>query len=191
MFDKKLIEKIKGYFIKPGKTFAAEKRTNVKEALKYGFLGLLLRSILLTLLVSLGLSAGSLAVLGTGAVIVVFFFALIGGFISLLVNGLWLHLWAYILGARQGLMQTMKTVFYAHTPDYYLGWIPFVGFLTAIWTLGLEVFGLKELQKMNTRAAVMAVVLSVVILIIIVVAIIFALISIYGATVLASLSGMS
>ncbi len=37
-------------------------------------------------------------------------------FVSTLFNGIWLHFWSYLFGARQGIHRTVQVAFYAATP---------------------------------------------------------------------------
>ena len=47
--------------------------------------------------------------------------------------GLWLHLWVFLVGGRNGVGQTIKAVMYGATPSCLLCWIPIVGIIAGIW----------------------------------------------------------
>ncbi len=176
--EKSFKDRVMAFITQPAKAFDAEEKTDLGKAMVYGLLGLLIRSALAAVLLAIGIGVFGIAIgglFGAGALggmmgsnlgvligILVFVVGVIGGFIGLLVMGLWIHLWAYIFGARQGLGQTVKTAFYANTPDYALGWIPMVSIATSIWSLVLFGVGLTRLQKLPTGKAAAAVIIGVV-----------------------------
>jgi len=168
---KKIFEKVKKYMLSPTKTFKAEKKTKLEDAFKYGLIGLAIYS-LLNGLIFMAMPSATLPLAGVAAFIAIFVFLVIFGFIAMLIGSLWLHLWAYIFGARKGLKQTIKSIFYANTPNYYLGWIPFINILSGIWSLVLQVIGLVHLQKLSTMRAIGAVFIAIIIPLIILVAIV-------------------
>ena len=77
-----------------------------------------------------------------------------------MIAGLWLHLWAYIFGAKKGLHQTLKTVFYGGTPSYLLGWIPFIAILFWLWSLYLQWIGLQKLHDMPGNKALLSILIA-------------------------------
>lgn len=170
----KLSDRIKGFILSPAKAFKAEKKTSLGEAFKYGFIGLLVLGALSALMALIMPTTNQLPEVigpGLGAAITFFVIAIVG-FIGLLVNGLWLHLWAYVFGAKQGLSETIKIVFYSETPSYYLGWIPLLNIVAGIWTIILSGIGLMHLQKLSRGRAAGAIIVAVVIPIIIILALV-------------------
>ncbi len=175
--NKTFKDKVIAFITKPAKAFEAEDKTDIGNAIVYGLFGLLIRGFLTAILITLALSVFGLTIgnifglgalgsiagggLGIVAAVIVFIVSVIGGFIGLLISGLWFHLWAYVMGARNGLGQTMKTVFYANTPDYILGWIPFISVATNIWSLVLAGLGLTKLQKLTAGKAAVAVIIAI------------------------------
>ncbi len=149
--------KAKGFMFEPTKTFKNERKTGMGEAFKY-FLSL---GIPFTVLISLWI-----AFISNSAIVFLFvslgiYFVLITGSI---ITALILHLIAYIYGAKQGLEQTFKVVFYSATPGLLLGWIPIVGIAFSLWNIVVEVVGLSVLQKMSTGRAVLTILTPVIIL---------------------------
>ncbi|NIQ17684.1 MAG: hypothetical protein GTN43_02640 [Candidatus Aenigmarchaeota archaeon] len=93
--------------------------------------------------------------------------SIVGGYIGLIIFltiwGLWLHLWAYIFGARKGLEQTLKTVYYGFSPHYLLGWIPVVSILITLWSLVLQGMGIKNLHGITGGRAALALIVAILI----------------------------
>ena len=93
--------------------------------------------------------------------------AIVGGYIGIIIFltvwGLWLHLWAYIFGARKGFEQTMKSVYYGYSPAYLLGWIPVISIIFTVWSLVLQWMGLKKLQGLETGKAALAMIIAIII----------------------------
>jgi hypothetical protein len=165
----KSLEKARKLMFEPEKAFRAEQKTSMGEAFKY----MLTIGSVFVVLISLvgGILTGSPIFFVTSLVVMYFIIAL-GSVICSLV----LHLFAYIFGAKQGLEQTMKVVFYSMTPMLLLGWIPLIGVVFGLWGIVLEVVGLSVLQKMTTGRAVLVVLFPVILALgIILVAALFAL----------------
>ena len=112
-----IFQKAMGFLQQPTKAFEKEKKTDITSAFVY-MAALAIIVAVLSGIVSLFTPAAAPFVI----------FTIVGGYIGIIIGsviiGLWLHLWAYIFGAKKGLNQTMKTVFYGGTPNYLLGWIP-------------------------------------------------------------------
>jgi len=175
-----IVEKIKGFLFSPSETFDASKEDTLGDAFKYYIILLLIPALLSAVIaaVALSLFAGFfgrmlpgfmpalLALAGAGAAvafIAVFIYMLIAGAIGVLIGGLWLHIWVYLVGGRKGLTQTFKALMYGATPSLLLGWIPVIGFLAAIWALIVEIIGIRQLHEISTGKAVAAVILAIII----------------------------
>ncbi|UCD03783.1 MAG: YIP1 family protein [Candidatus Woesearchaeota archaeon] len=171
---KDIFYKARSYLLDPKKAFEGDTKTDVLGGLKYAVIWLFISAILTSIIYAL---FGDLMlkiisswvqqpvipeIITAGSIIGVFFGTWIGGIIWLLILALWLHLWAYIVGARNGLENTLKTVFYGYTPSYILSWIPFISFIGAIWTLVLCAFGLNKLQNLTTGRAALAVIIAMI-----------------------------
>ncbi len=191
------IEKMRGFLLTPTKTFKAERKTSFVDAIKYGLLGLLIMAILTAIITAIfgAIDVWSITQPIGGAAgtttLAAFFGVIVFGFIGLMLVGLWLHLWVFIFGGKQGIANTLKTVFYAYSPVYVLGWIPIVSFFANIWHLVLTVIGLTKLQKLSTGRAVGAVIVAIVIPLIIIAMLAAWAISIMGPTFLTSLTQLS
>jgi len=175
-----IIEKIKGFLFSPSETFDASKEDTLGDAFKY-YIILLLISALFSAVIAVvvfslfagffgrmlpGFMPALLALAWAGAAvafIAVFIYMLIAGAIVVLIDGLWLHIWVYLMGGRKGLTQTFKALMYGATPSLLLGWIPVIGFLAAIWALIVEIIGIRQLHEISTGRAVAAVILAIII----------------------------
>lgn len=171
MFDA-IIEKAKGILLSPVETFQASRAEGTDAAAPYLIVLLLVHAIMTAIVSLIGIS-----VIGMFAhmmprfamPVVIFFGALIGGAVLTILFSLWLHLWVYLLGGRKGLLETAKAVIYGLTPAMLLGWIPFVGFLFCLWSVVLQIIGVRELQEMSSGKALAALVIAVMIPLIILV----------------------
>jgi hypothetical protein len=188
----KIFEKAFGFLGSPSKAFDKEKKADLGESFKYLLVLLLIPSILGGLV-----AAVIFGVLGTmmgpflpgmmpyaGASVLFIFlttaiFGYIIGIIGSVIWSLWLHLWAYIFSAKQGLEQTMKSVFYGGTPLYLFGWIPLASIIFAIWSLVLHGIGLTRLQKLEGGQAAAAIIIAIVIPIAIIIIIVATLIAMF------------
>jgi len=159
---KTLFAKVKGFIMSPSKAFKAEATTNLGESFKYALFGLAFLGVL-TGLIYMAIPSAAMPFVGPILIVAMLAMIVIFGFIGILLGGLWLHLWAYIFGARKGLTQTLKIVIYARTPTYYLGWIPFFSIIAGIWEIVLSVIGLQQLQKLSTGRAIGAVLIAIII----------------------------
>jgi len=117
------------------------------------------------------------------AVIAVFIlYVLTAGAIGVLIGGLWLHIWVYLMDGRKGLTQTFKALMYGATPSLLLGWIPeigslaviwgatlsllawisIIGFLASIWALIVGIISIRQLHEISTGRAVAAGILAII-----------------------------
>ncbi|MCW7080940.1 MAG: YIP1 family protein [Candidatus Methanospirare jalkutatii] len=170
-----IVEKIKGFLFSPSETFDASKGDTLGDAFKYYIILLLIPALLSAVIAAVAFSllagffgrmlpfmSASLAFAGVGAAVVVFLYVLIAGAIGVLIGGLWLHIWVYLVGGRKGLTQTFKALMYGATPSLLLGWIPVIGFLASIWALIVEIIGIRQLHEISTGKAVAAVILAII-----------------------------
>ncbi|RCV62954.1 hypothetical protein C5S53_16335 [Methanophagales archaeon] len=177
-------ERIRGFLFSPSETFDASKEDTIGDALKYFAVILLIPAVLVAIIVAVGFSlilgmfsqylppeTLSLAAMGPLLAVVFFIAVLVGGIIGAFIDGLWLHLWVYIVGGRKGVGQTIKAVMYGATPYCLLGWIPIVNLIAEIWMIVVEILGLRQLHEIATGKAVLAVIIAILIPVIIIVAI--------------------
>ncbi len=151
-----LFQKAVLFLKQPEKAFAAEKKTDVSQAFIYLAILSLVGAVLG------GIVTAAMALPGAFALLLIPAGYLMG-IIGAVIMGLWLHLWAYVFGAKGGLHETLKAAFYGGTPVYLLGWIPFIGFLFSLWSVYLQWLGLKGLQGMKGDKAAIAVIVAFVI----------------------------
>ncbi len=169
-------ERIKGFLFSPSATFDASYKDTLGDAFKYFAVILAIYAILIAIIaaVAFSLLAEMLpmlgvpampfgAALGPAAAVVFFVAALIGGIIGAVIGGLWLHIWVYLVGGRSGLGKTITAVVYGQTPYLLLGWIPVINFVAMLWTLVVEIIGVRQLHGLTTGKAVIAVILAIII----------------------------
>ena len=176
------VEKIKGFLVSPVETFRKVKDEGIGSVVKY-FVGIaLIYSILSAIIFAVassmvmpfmskampfaGLAGGALAA-------VIFVSSLIGSIIALFVGGAIIHAFVYLVGGRKGYTQTVKALGYGSTPGLLLGWIPFIGFVFSIWSLILQILGVRELHEISTGRAVLAVILPGIIIGLIIAAVVY------------------
>ena len=150
----------------PVETFRQSKNDEAAGAFTYFGVLLLINAILSAIVATIGMSvmpAFAGPSFGPLMPVAIFLMMLVGGAIATLVFSAWLHLWVYILGGRNGIMQTVYAVIYGNTPRLLFGWIPFVGILFALWSLILGIIGIRELQEMGTGRAALAVIIAILI----------------------------
>jgi hypothetical protein len=183
-----IAENLKGFLLDPVESFR-KSRDDAPGAV-FLYLGvLLLINAVFSAMVAVAVGFGSSDALeamvgGMPAPVGVFFLVLVGGFILTLICAAWVHLWAYLFGARRGIMQTLTAIVYAGTPGQILGWIPLIGFIAGLWSMVLVVLGIRELQELSTGKAILAVAIAVIIpLAVIILAIMFFMIGSSSMTV--------
>ena len=175
---------MKGFLLSPVETFRSVRETDLGESLKY-YLVLLVINAILSAIVGIAMVSAvwatfaglseSLglpfpAVAGFGLVVFAIVMIIVQ-FIFAFIIAAWLHLFVYLLGGRKGYLQTLKSVTFGSTPAMLLGWIPFIGFIFGIWTIILEILGIRELHEMTTGKAALAVILAILVIAIIIIAI--------------------
>ena len=173
-----IIEKIKGFITDPTKTFNAVKQESLGEALKYyAIIAAVYSAILALMFAFMGAFLGSMMGLGNvgsmmgigagiGTAIILFIVFLLSSIIGAFIAGAIMHIFVYIVGGRKGISQTIKALMYGSTPTLLFGWIPFIGMLAGIWSLILEIIGIKELHELTTGKAIMAMLIPIILLII-------------------------
>ncbi len=172
------IEKVKGLLLEPSKTFDSLKDETLEEALKYYAIVAVVYSALFALMFAF---AGSLfgsmmgfrdsgmimgAGAGIGAAVIFFVMFMILAIAGAFIGGAILHIFVYIAGGRKGIVQTIKAVMYGATPSLLLGWIPFINMIAGIWSLIVEIIGIRQLHELTTGRAVLAVFIPIIIAII-------------------------
>lgn len=168
-----IITKAKGFIFSPVESFQAARTDGTEVVAPYLIALLLVHALMAAIISFIGISVMAMFVPHMMPVfalpVFIFFGVIIGGAILTILFSLWLHLWVYILGGRKGLIETAKAVIYGSTPGMLLGWIPLIGFLFCLWSIVLQIIGVRELQEMSSGKALAALVIAVMIPLIILV----------------------
>ena len=171
-------EKVKGFLLEPSKTFDAIKGENLSEAIKYyAIIAAVYSAIFALLMAFLGTLFGSImggrnlgmlmgAGAGAGGAIIFFVLFIISAIIGAFVGGAILHIFVYIVGGRKGIAQTIKVIMYASTPGLLLGWIPVLNIITTIWSILLNILGIRQVHELTTGKAVLAVLIPLILAVI-------------------------
>ena len=180
-----------GFLRESSKAFNAVKKKDVREAFRYllvlGFIVAILQIIVQLLIgfATTDMEQAFASYYANPAYSIAYTFIVIylSSVVSSTIVALWLHLWAFIFGARKGLGETIKTVFYGQSPLYLMGWIPLLNFVAMIWSFILMGTGLTRLQSMDAGKAAAAMLLAVIIPLIIVGILAFTLYNIFGPSI--------
>jgi len=167
-------ERLKGFLFSPSETFDNSKDDTIGDAFKYFVVILMIYALIISVLVAVAFSlfASMLGMLripmmalgaAVGPLFAVGFFILmlVSGIISVFIGGLWLHIWVCLFGGREGVEETLKAVMYGATPGCLFGWIPLVGILALIWSVIVEIIGVRQLHGLSTEKAVLAVIIAI------------------------------
>ncbi|MCK4476406.1 MAG: YIP1 family protein [Methanophagales archaeon] len=173
----KMWKRIKGFMCSPSETFDASKEETLGDAYLYFFPLLVFFSVLFAGITGVILANPVVqSILGMSPdfellTIITLMSAsgiILGGTIGVLIIGIWMHIWAYAFGGRNGLTQTIKALMYAATPLFVLGWIPVLGTaIGGIWAVLLVLTGLMQLQEMYSGRSILALVAALLVPIII------------------------
>jgi hypothetical protein len=183
-------EKLKSFILSPTEAFRKVKDGDTGEALVYYVVLLVIYSVLSGIVNYFRIDpimealystvpAGTVAIFDIMSII----YGIVGGIVGFFIIGTIIHLFVLIVGGKMGLEQTFKSVAYASTPGFLLGWIPVIGILFALYGIIVQIIGIRELQEVSTGRATLAVMLPVIILFgLIFIAIFFFLFAVVAAT---------
>ncbi len=172
------LEKVKGLLMEPSKTFDSLKDESLEEAVKYyAVIAAVYSALFAVMFVLAGSLFGSMmgfrnlgmmigAGAGIGAAVVFFVMFIIFAIAGAFIGGAILHIFVYIVGGRKGIVQTIKAIMYGLTPSLLLGWIPFINIIASIWSLVVEIIGIRQLHELTTERAVLAVLIPIILAII-------------------------
>lgn len=161
--------KIRGFLLEPVRAFREVKDDSFGESLAYLAVLTLIFAVLSALLTMLdvgGMGGAFGLAAGAFAAVAVFFFMFVVVTIVTIIGTVWLHIWVFLVGGRGGIEATWKAAVYSLTPALLFGWIPLIGLIANLWSVVLEVIGIRELHGISTIRAVLAVVLPNLLLII-------------------------
>lgn len=167
-------EKVKGFILEPTKTFDATKEDTLEDALKYyvgitaifSALSAVLFAFASTWFGSMRDGFGMMSGAGTGiaGAILLFVMLLILIVIGAFIGGAIVHIFVYIMGGRKGIAKTIIALMYGDTPYLLFGWIPLIGLIAAIWSLVLNVLGVRQFQELTTGKAILAILIPIIII---------------------------
>lgn len=170
---KYLIERARLVFAEPTTCWKKLHKTRRDETLKF-LAALLVVSAVLSLImtaVNMGTAMLSMYLVPLAVTLVIsFVLSLVAAWLVNLVLG-----W---MGAKGNWDTALQAVAYGSTPSALLGWIPVVGFIGVIWSLVVQVIGLKTMYKTTYAKAILAVIICGVIF----GAIMFGLTLLFGAS---------
>lgn len=155
----KVFEKAKGIILKPIPTFNSSRSDPISFAIIYFFMLLAVYVILFGFSVSFSLLA---SMMGGYVLVIRIALQLI---LTIFIGTLWLHIWVYVVGGRNGLFNTYKASIYAYTPFFLIGWImPFGMMIGAIWEIILAVIAIKEFHQLSWGRAIAGIILNFIVL---------------------------
>ncbi|WP_160329500.1 YIP1 family protein [Methanofollis ethanolicus] len=137
----KYLSLMKGALLRPAKIFRDVREETDRTILSYGVLIIGLNLVLTFLLWTTGRMPGLQVA------------AVVASLLLVPLGALWLHLWVYASGGREGMGSTFSLVLVALTPTALLGWIPGLALLGFLWSLVLLFVGLRELHHFSTSRA--------------------------------------
>lgn len=73
---------------------------------------------------------------------------------SFIIAGL-LHIWILIFGGKATYAKTYQLLVYSSTPNFLLGWIPYLGSLAQLYQIILLVIGTQKLHKVSLVRAIL------------------------------------
>lgn len=95
---------------------------------------------------------------------ILIFFAIIGYLLGLLLSfiiaGI-LHVWILVFGGKANYTKTYQLYVYSHTPNYIMGWVPFVSFFIWIYALILLIIGTQKVYDISKTKSILMYVIPV------------------------------
>jgi hypothetical protein len=195
-----IVEKVKGFLLKPAETFRATASESLNSAFQYYVILLIIYSILLAIVisVSLGITYYTLPLTGllgsNGAsimnaftpflvsyVLFVPYLAFMVMLFGIFLSGFWYHVFVILFGGKKGVAQTVKTVMYAWTPFFLIGWIPFISIIGIIWSWILIIIGIRENQEMTYGRAALVLIVPLILTLIFIIGMFAVIASFVGA----------
>lgn len=160
--EMRFIEKIKKVILSPSEFF---ERIKGEEGVGKAFIYLAILSLIdlvvgiITITLNIHLFSflpflGKFATLiGIMIPIAIYILKLVGSF----TGAGFIHLFMRLFGGKGNYSMTYKAVVYASTPSLLLGWIPYVGVISAIYTFYLSLKGLSKLHSVSMKRVFVAV----------------------------------
>ena len=175
--------KIEGFLFSPTKTFNETKQDSIDDAFMFFLRLLVLNVVLVGVVLYFTFSTISSMTeefmpsdiyFGNEFTFLMFISiisaGIIGTTLGIFISSAILHIFVFIVGGRNGVGQTTKAVIYGYTPNLVLGWIPLVGLIGSIWSVILNIIGIREYHETSTKRAVLAALLPIIIIAILTIA---------------------
>ena len=112
---------------------------------------------------------------------ILFIFALVGYVLSLgwgfVMAGI-VHVYLLIFSGKGSYEDTYKMLAYSGTPNFLLGWIPFIGYSAIIWSLILVIIGTHHVHKMSLKKSTLIYVIPLALLMLLMVTFIIFVLSV-------------
>jgi hypothetical protein len=162
-------EKVKGFLLNPSATFQATRTESLNTAFQYYVILLIIFHVLLFIVYAAAYTAipaiiRMLLPAGFGVELSLFivFFLFVIQLYGIFLSGFGYHVFVILFGGTKGVVQTIKTVMYASTPVFILGWIPIISIVGTVWTLILIIIGIRENQEMPLGRAILVLIVPLI-----------------------------
>ncbi len=154
-----IIETVKEFLTSPGTAVKKVEKTTLGDDLKY------YATILTVYSIFAGIFGGSYLskYIGNTGFVTTIIGIFIGTFVMLFIWAGILHIGVKSFGGKNPYSTTLKALVYGETPNLLLGWIPVIGGLAGLWSLGLSIYNLMKLQKMTLGKTIGAYILAIII----------------------------
>lgn len=86
------------------------------------------------------------------------------GLISSFIMAGILHIWILIFGGKKNYSKTYQLYIYSSTPQFVIGWIPFVGYLAWIYDLVLLIIGTQKVYNISKVKSILMYVIPLVLI---------------------------
>ncbi|HLC85041.1 MAG TPA: YIP1 family protein [Candidatus Nanoarchaeia archaeon] len=166
-----IIGTIKLVLSEPTTCWSKLSKKTVNDALLYLVVIMAAYGVLAVLMMTLwagplGAGIGIVGVLGSlvfGLVMSRVLGSLVFGLVMSLVAAWLYNVIIGFLGVKGEFKDAFRALAYGATPGMLLGWIPFIGILGSLWSLVLQVIGLKDLYGTDFVKVIIALVIEIVI----------------------------
>ncbi|MBI2085225.1 MAG: YIP1 family protein [Candidatus Aenigmarchaeota archaeon] len=159
-------EKFVTILTKPDKFFDKIKSENkIKDAFSF----LLTVSLVYLVATVFLIVTGPLASLGLAGIASVSLFTWAMSILLMFVMAAIVSTTAKLLGGKGDYAKAFNALVYGSLPSQILGWLPFVGFLFAVWSVYLQTKGVSKLYKMGMFRSLVAVISPTIIALVLIV----------------------
>jgi hypothetical protein len=156
-----MVERVEGFLFAPSRTFDACREDMHRDVFIYYATLAVVYAILLSVMALIepiaGLPSlahiwmfGDLSPLSSAAISIS----------AVIIAGLWMHIWVYLLGGKNGVAETMNAMMYGATPAFVLSWIPYAGMVGMAWAIVVQIIGIRQLHEISTERAIGAYAIS-------------------------------